>query len=282
MTSDERPPSQITEQIADHYEQPNLLASIEAGLVELGKPIDGLSVDDLAAVDEFHVGGRVATTSFLDRLDLGPDVAVLDIGCGLGGPARLAAATYGCAVTGIDLTASYIEVAKTLTEWVGLEDRVVFHNVSAHDMTFDARTFDAAYMIHVGMNVADKASLFAAVFELVKPGSRFGLYDLVHSDDGDVAFPLPWAESGATSFVETQTSYETSLAAAGFEIIGARERPDMAHAFIDVASGSGGGPSPIGLHLVMGPTIGTKVANLAAALRAEVIAPVELIARRPN
>ena len=279
-------PVSTDDAIVDHYERADLVGSIEAAFGELGRPLDELTVDDLAPVDEFHVGGRPATASFMDRLELRLPMRVLDVGCGLGGPARFAATTYGCGVTGIDLTASYIEAAQTLSGWVGLDDLVSFHQMSAGDLVGDSRSsdpFDAAYLMHVGMNVADKHALFADLASLVKTGGTLGIYDLVRTDDGELEYPMPWASSAATSFVETQVAYESSLAAAGFEIVGARERPDMAMAFVNTvgaaAAARTGPPSPVGLHLVMGSTIGAKVRNLTAALEAELLTPVELLAR---
>ncbi|MGI9615722.1 MAG: SAM-dependent methyltransferase [Acidimicrobiales bacterium] len=277
--------------IVDHYERDDLVGSIEAALGELGRPIDDLTVDDLAPVDEFHVGGRPATASFMDRLELESPMRVLDVGCGLGGPARFAATTYGCAVTGIDLTASYIEAAGTLTGWVGLDDTVSFRKASTADLVDDGagdgrsiEPFDAAYLMHVGMNVADKPALFADIARLLKPGGTLGIYDLLRFDDGELGYPMPWASSAATSFVETTVAYESGLAAAGFELVVAQERQDMATAFVatvgQAAASSSGPPSPVGLHLVMGSTIGAKVRNLTAALEAELLKPVELLARR--
>jgi 2-polyprenyl-3-methyl-5-hydroxy-6-metoxy-1,4-benzoquinol methylase len=271
------------DRISSHYEQPDLVAAIEAGFSALGKQTSELTVDDLALVDEFHVGGRAATTSFMTGLDLRPEMTILDVGSGLGGPARFAAATHGCEVVGIDLTASYVEAARALTGWVGLDDRATFRHVSADDMAFDGRPFDAAYLMHVGMNVADKTGLFAAIAAVMKPGGTLGLYDLCRTGDAALGYPMPWAESEATSFVATTAEYESSLTAAGFEVVGAKKRPEMARVFLDgLPKPQPGGPSrppPVGLHFVMGPTIRDKVANLVAALEAEVVTPVELVAR---
>ena len=104
--------------ISDHYTRGGLRKAIHQGLTILGKAVDSVIVDDLAPVDEFHIGGRQASEDFLDQLDLNPDIHILDVGCGLGGTARFVASRYGARVTGIDLTGEYIETTQTLCQWV--------------------------------------------------------------------------------------------------------------------------------------------------------------------
>lgn len=111
------------ELVSAHYTHGSLVDAITAGMSRLGKTIATVSIDDLGPVDEFHVGGRVATENLLDQLDIQAKHDVLDVGCGLGGASRFAAARYNCLVTGIDLTAEYVETGDTLCAWVGLAER---------------------------------------------------------------------------------------------------------------------------------------------------------------
>ncbi len=274
----------VHRRITDHYDRADLAASIEAAFASLGTPTDELTLSDLAPVDEFHVGGRPATESFLGQLGLGPGMTVLDVGSGLGGPARYAAATFGCRVVGADPTAVYVQVARMLSGWLGLDEQVTFRQTSTRELAQAGDRFDAAYLLHVGMNVPDKTGFFREIGAVLEPGSTLGVYDLMRTDEGDLGYPMPWATTADGSFVATQAAYESSLATAGFELTGARDRGDLATAFIDTigkAVASGSAPaSPVGLHLVMGPTIGEKVRNLSTALEAELLTPVELIARR--
>lgn len=267
--------------VADHYAQGDLVARIEAGFAASGRSIDELTVDDLAAVDEFHTGGRPATEIVLARLDLSSGDRVLDVGSGLGGAARFCASTYGCSVLGIDLTPAFVDAARTLTGWVGLDDRVDFVCAPADQVPPEAGPFDAAYLLHVGMNVSDKAGLFAAIAACLRPGGRLVVYDLMRVADGDLSFPVPWASSADTSFVESTAAYETALLAAGLEISDVTARPEIAAAFVDAFTRgtASGGPPPVGLHLVMGPTAPRKAANAIAAFRQGLITPVEILAR---
>jgi len=271
--------------VTDHYSRPDLGAAIAAGLEASGLSVDNLSVDDLAMVDEFHTGGRGATDHLLNQLDLTRGDEVLDVGCGIGGAARYCANTFGTSVAGVDLTPAYVAAARQLTEWVGLSDRVAFHQGDGAALPFKKHAFDAGYLLHVGMNVADKTGLFATIAHVLRPGARFGVYDLMRLRSDNLAFPLPWASVAATSFLSSPDSYQESLGAAGFEIISHEDRTETVLEFMSgVAKGlkAGVGPPPLGLHLLMGPEAGTKLINMVEALEAGILAPVEIVAATPH
>ncbi len=154
-------PSHTAQYIADHYTRGDLLQAIAAAVEASGKSTDTMTVDDLAPVDEFHIGGRKASEDFVSQLGITADHHVLDVGCGLGGTSRFVAQSRGCRVTGIDLTAEFVKTGQKLCSWVGLNDRVALHEGSALAMPFSEASLDDAFMLHVGMNIADKAGLCA-------------------------------------------------------------------------------------------------------------------------
>lgn len=269
--------------VVDHYSHGQLLDAIVAGVTALGKTLDTVSVDDLAPVDEFHIGGRQASEDFIGQLGLSSDDRVLDVGCGIGGTARYVASTWGCRVTGLDLTPEYVETGKAMCAWVGLGDRVDLSHGSALAMPFESAHFDAAIMLHVGMNIADKAGLFAEVNRVLRPGGTFGVYDIMRTSDDPLVYPVPWATLAETSALGTPQDYQRALADSGFEITGERDRRDFAAAFfaalrkrIDAA----GGPPPLGLHILFGETAAIKVRNMVDNVAAGRVAPVEMIARK--
>ncbi len=94
----------IEQKVASHYTVSDLTARLLAALAEAGVDTDHPTIDDLAAVDEFHIGGRPATDHFAAKLGFARGDQVLDVGSGIGGPARYFAHHKGCRVTGIDLT----------------------------------------------------------------------------------------------------------------------------------------------------------------------------------
>jgi ubiquinone/menaquinone biosynthesis C-methylase UbiE len=269
--------------VSKHYTHGNLTAAISAGVRSLGKTINSVSVDDLASVDEFHIGGRQATVDLLDQLGLSTKNHLLDVGCGLGGAARFSATRYQCRVTGIDLTDEYVETGRVLCGWVGLGDRVSLHQGSALSMPFADGAFDGAYMLHVGMNIEDKTTLCAEVSRVLRSGAMFGIYDVMRTGDGELTYPVHWAETDAASAVREPEHYKEALRAAGFVIVRERNRRDFAIAFFEqlrATAAASGGPPPLGLHILMGKTTPIKVKNMIENVSTGRVSPVELIARK--
>jgi SAM-dependent methyltransferase len=267
--------------IAEHYTHGALEQVILDALRAAGKDPDHLTPDDLAPVDEFHIGGRQATIDFAAELGPPRGAALLDIGSGLGGASRYFADALGCRVTGIDLTAEYVRVADALSRRTGLGALVSYRQGSALSLPFEPGTFDGAYMLHVGMNIADKPALFAEVRRVCKPRGLFGIYDVMRERDGDLTYPVPWAASPETSFVETASTYRRLLSGAGFDVVKARSRREFAIEFSRQlrARLAQSGPPPVGLHILMGATSPQKIANVVSLLEQGLIAPTELICR---
>jgi ubiquinone/menaquinone biosynthesis C-methylase UbiE len=271
----------VEQSVAQHYTHGSLERTILDALSAAGKDLDRLNPADLAPVDEFHIGGRQATIDFAEQLDARPGMRLLDIGSGLGGASRYFAQNHGCRVTGVDLTEEYVAVAEALARRVGLRASVSYEHGSALSLPFAPGAFDGAYMIHVGMNIEDKARLFAEVRRVLVPGGVFGIYDVMRDRDGALTYPVPWASSAETSFVATAAHYRRLLAAAGFEILKERSRRDFASAFFqrmrDQAAQSG--PAPAGLHILMGVEAPRKIANMIGNLERGLIAPAEIVCR---
>lgn len=270
--------------VTEHYGRGDLTEVIRSGLEKLGLTSDSVGPDDLAPVDEFHIGGRVATEHFLEQLDLRPEDNVLDLGCGLGGASRFTAGHYGCHVTGIDLTPDYIETGTILCAWVGLQTRVRLEQGSATALPYDDHSFDKAYMLHVGMNIADKAALARELFRVVKPGGKLGIYDIMRVGDGDLTFPLPWATEAEGSAVASPQDYKDALMAVGFVLLAEQDRTEFALDFfarLQNAAAKAAGPPALGLHLLMGKSGPAKIRNLIENIAQHRLAPVELIAQRP-
>jgi SAM-dependent methyltransferase len=267
------------EKVADHYTHGGLLGAIEAGLTALGKATGAVSIEDLAAVDEFHIGGRQASLEFLEQLGLSAKDRVIDVGCGLGGAARLVAQRYGSRVSGIDLTEEYVATGRTLCAWTGLAERVDLQQGSALETSFADGSFDAGYMLHVGMNIAEKPALYREIRRVLSLGARFGVYDVMRCDAGELAFPVPWATTPAESAVAGVEDYLGALEDAGFRIIAQRNRRDFALAFFaQLRARAASGPPPLGLHILLGATAGAKIQNMVANIANGLIAPVEVIA----
>jgi ubiquinone/menaquinone biosynthesis C-methylase UbiE len=270
-------------EVSTHYEHGSLIKVIEDGFNREGKAPSDITLDDMSVIDEFHIGGRQASEEFLDQLQLEERSLVLDVGCGLGGPARFVASRFGCLVSGIDLTQEYVDTGNVLSNWVGLDKKVILQQGSAMALPFPDGQFDAAYMMHVGMNIADKKSLFSEVFNVLKPGGIFGIYDVMQVGSGEMEYPAPWAASENTSALASPQDYRTGLKEAGFNILATRERGDFAVEFFENIKRRMTEMTEeplLGLHVLMGKDAKTKVANVLTSIKEGSIAPVELIAQR--
>jgi ubiquinone/menaquinone biosynthesis C-methylase UbiE len=206
--------------VVSHYAgSGNLIAAIRAALADAAVDVESISTAALAPVDEFHIRGRAATLEIAEALAVDADSTVLDIGSGLGGPARTLAEAIGCHVSGIDLTPEFCETADELSKWTGLADRTQFAVGDATALGFPDDAFDAVMTIHVAMNIADKAGMYREARRVLKPGGRFVVYDVLQGPAGDVHFPVPWARDASTSYLATAEEMRELLDRAGFTVI---------------------------------------------------------------
>ena len=269
--------------VEEHYSDGRLLDEIRAGIRAIGKTPQSVTVDELAPVDEFHIGGRQASEDFIGQLGLSPSDHVLDVGCGFGGTSRFVASRYGCRVTGIDLTPEFIEAGRALCSWVGLSGRIELHHGSALAMPFEASAFEAAFMLHVGMNIPDKSGLFSEVRRVLKTGAVFGIYDVMRKSSQQLVYPVPWATSAETSELASVEEYEDGLRRSGFEVINVRDRRQCAAEFFEAArkqAEAAGDSPPLGVHVAMGQDAPLKIRNMMENIAADRVSPIEVIARR--
>lgn len=269
------------QQVTEHYTHGSLQQAILNGLQQMGKDPDRFSAADLSTGDELHLGGLPATAALAESLGLAPGMHVLDVGSGIGGPARFFAESHRCRVAGVELTEEFVQVAAELTRRCGLSDLVSFRQGSALDLPFDAGTFDAATLIHVGMNISDKAKMFENVRQALKPGALFGVYEVMRVAEGELPYPMPWAQTNETSFVETPETYRRLLSAAGFKIESEENRREFAlnrarEMRQEIAAI---GMPPLSQHVLIGPAFRERIGNLMATLERGTIAPIQMIAR---
>ncbi len=276
----------IEKSVAEHYGDADLLSRILAGIQASGLDPDRLKPEDLAPVEEFHIGGRQATTYAVDKMQLNAEQHVLDVGCGIGGAARYIATHVGCKVSGIDLTPEYIACADDLTKRLGLDKQVNFDVASALDMPFADNIFDAAITLHVAMNIEDREALYRETARVLKSGATFCVFDVMQKNDEPLDFPVPWAKSPGTSFLKTPEQMRSLLEGAGFTVTEVEDRTQVAIDFFrerlagakDSVTGKPQAPPALGVHLVMKEQAMEKFKNTLVNVEKGRIAPVLMLA----
>lgn len=196
------------------YTETDLVASMQR---LAGKDLTTFTQDQRDRLDQFHSGGTKAVDRLLPSLHLATGMTVLDVGSGLGGPARQIARSTGCTVVGVDITRAYVDAAQALTHTAELAEQVRF--VCSDIATFDQTAFDAAYTMHVQMNVADKKAYFTEIAHRLTPGAHFATFEVCRNGDTEPTPPLPWSLDGTDSFLATADELRDTIRSSGFELV---------------------------------------------------------------
>jgi ubiquinone/menaquinone biosynthesis C-methylase UbiE len=203
--------SHETDPVAEHYTIDHLFEKIISSLEQAGIGRSNLSYQDIAAADQFHVGGMDISRRLAQQAGLQQGWQVLDIGCGIGGPCRMLAAEFGCTVTGIDITPEYIRTATKLSALAGLSGKTTFVYGSALALPFPGKNFDAVWTQHVQMNIPDKTAFYNGISRVVKDGGLFIYHDIVSTGNQPVSYPTPWADDASQSFLFTGQDLQQQL-----------------------------------------------------------------------
>jgi len=257
--------------VADHYGTGDLIAPVQDALRLAGLGDGLIAWNALMPLDQFHVGGAAATADLAGRLGIEPGASLLDIGCGLGGPARHLAAVHGCSVIGIDLNRPFVDLATMLTARTGLSGQVRHMVGDATRLPFEPGRFDLAWTQHVAMNIADRHGLYAGVHAPLRPGGRFAIYDVVAGEGGTPYFPAPWARDPADSVLLTADATRDALEACGFTVLEWRDTTEAGIQWAETQAAAGRARPDhlkgLALPLVMGPGFAEMAANLGRNLR---------------
>jgi SAM-dependent methyltransferase len=268
--------------VSAHYTVNKLGDTILASLRAAGMDPDALQVEDLAPLDQLHAGGLGATRALIRRACLQPGMRVLDVGGGLGGPARLIAHEVGCAVTVLDLSEESCRAGELLTARVGLADRVAFRYGNALAMPFPDGAFDGVWTQNATMNIAEKERLYREVYRVLRPGGQLAMQEMMAGAVGPIQFPVPWAIDASISFLRPSAEIRALLAGIGFrEVEWVDEREALLAGMQAPAPGEPQhGPRPFAA-LLLGPRLPEMQRNAARNLREDRLTLVQAVFERP-
>ncbi|MDP6454825.1 MAG: methyltransferase domain-containing protein [SAR202 cluster bacterium] len=199
-----------------HWNREGLAQTILDSLAAAGKRLDALTIEDLAPLDQFHGGGMAATRELAALVEISEGARVLDAGGGLGGPARTLATLFGCKVTMLDLSESYVHAAEILTERIGLGDQVKHHVGNAVELPFDDGSFDLVWTQQAGMNISDKERLYEGFHRVLAQGGTLAFQEFMAGPVQPVIFPVMWARDDSSSFLRTPNEMSSLIENAGF------------------------------------------------------------------
>ncbi len=249
--------------ISDQYSTGLSRRNIEQALVSAGMDIDHIAPADLAALEDFHTMGRIATGRLVDLLEITTDTRVLDAGSGIGGSARFVADRYDCAVTAVDLTEEYCDTCTWLNRLVGKDQQIIVRQADITDMPFSDNSFDVVLSQHVQMNVADKGRLYREARRVLVDGGQIALWDITRGRGGDPEFPVPWANAADVSQLVTPEQLGGFIESSGFAIEHWADLTDEAASLMQALLTVP--PNPLGLHVFV-EDFAEKARNLTNAL----------------
>lgn len=253
--------------VAAHYGTPDLVERITSGLRAAGLDPARLTTADLAPLDQFHTGGADATRELARIAGVRSGMRVLDLGGGIGGPARTLASEFGCDVTVLDLTEAFCQAGRMLTTATSLDDRVRFHSGDALDPPLEQGSFDVVWTQHSTMNIADKPALYRAARRMLRDDGVLAMHEITAGGNQPVPYPQPWASDGSISHLAAPDDLRRTIEGAGFVARSwSNASPDATDWFRQRLAKRPPHPPPLGLHILLGARFLESFQNLLRGL----------------
>lgn len=256
-----------------------LTTRILSALQESGHDLESLTFRDLIPVSELHNRGKQATSDLANLAAIRAHHHVLDVGCGIGGPARALAAEIGCRITGVDISEEFCVAADRLNAMVGLAERIEIRPADALVLPFEAASFDIVWSQHASMNISDKEALFAEMHRVLRPEGRLALHDVMAGTTQPIHFPVPWAPESSVSFLASPQEVRSLILASGFHELAWEDHTQLTEEWWRKMRNraSGQKPSPLNPGLVMGSQFPVMANNMYRNIREHRVAIVQAL-----
>jgi SAM-dependent methyltransferase len=153
---------------------------------------------------------------------------VLDLGAGIGGPARTLAAHRGARVMALDPTRRFCDLNEELCRRTKLADKIEVVCGDARRMPIDDAQFEVVWTQAVWPNIDDKPAMLSEMRRVLKDGGRVALYEVVSGPaSGELHYPLPWANGPAENFLISSDELRALAMSAGLQMWEWLEPPDL-------------------------------------------------------
>jgi ubiquinone/menaquinone biosynthesis C-methylase UbiE len=250
---------------------------IEANLID--KKLD---IEDLFSIDQYHARGIAATVDLGKRMPISKNQKILDIGCGLGGPARYYAKHFECLITGIDITSSFIELGNEFNKLTSMSDKIDLKIGNGEILEFDDSTFDGAYSQHVTMNISKRKNFFSEAYRVLKKESFFAFTEHGLGPVGEPIYPLPWADTKRMSYLLTPNETISLLNEVGFSDIEIIETGDKyMSGYEKLVNQTNIKKKPIlGIHVIGGTSMKERSVNSLNSIKEKRTLPFEMLCKK--
>ena len=268
--------------VENFWTRGDIHSRIHKAMSEAGLNDKKLEIEDLFPIDQYHARGIAATVDLGKRMPIQENQKIIDIGCGLGGPARYFAKQFQCFITGIDITSSFVEIGNRFNKLTSMSNSVSLQVGNGEALNFENETFDGGYSQHVTMNIKNRKKFFLEAYRVLKKGTFFAFSEHGLGPERNPIFPLPWADTSEMSFLLSPESTISLLKEIGFydiQIIETSEKYILGYEKM-ISTKPEKEESILGIHVIGGTTMKQRSINSMKSIKEKRTLPFEIVCKK--